>query len=636
MNAISLTVNWDGKPIEKTLLEKINTSVKYRTPDGSWYWLNNHIGITQSDLATLPEDTPGVAVYTKDIRIAASCRIDNREEIKSTLPTEYFPKTKSDTAFILAAYQAWGEDCIHHLIGDFAFIIWDNRNKTIFAARDPSGVRSLYYFVNKEKLIIASEIIQIFQNKTIKKEIDEEQIIEYLTPIYQYSSGWDLGYFKNLQALPAGHILLAKYGKIIIKKYWYWQEKTLNYNNQQEILEEYYLTLEEAVRCRLRSKVKIGLELSGGLDSSAVAAIAGKLSMDSNRQLHTLSMIFNLVKESDERERIKKVRELYPYISHQFVADEFYTPLCFKEDWNPRSIMGIQEIMIRPLFDFYQKIETTGCQVVLSGHLGDALNYGSDAVYFDLLKRGCFTQTWKWFQTIAKFSPKQALKQLFLDGLVPMMPLGLLQARLLMREKKRSQNAINNLPDYFTSDLRAKIIEKDREIRIKRIEDNQIRCPVVRSTLERISPPFVTLTTPIPQPIERRHPYTDRRLIELVLAMPKELLWEKEKQGILNAGRFHHRQIMEKILPKEIIVNNIGVYFDPVVKHCMTPKLMGDWLSRSKNTEIFERGYVIPKNFCQEIEKTTHPFQNYIMIMLTLEGWLCSLTPGGKMNQLIP
>ena len=116
--------------------------------------------------------------------------------------------------------------------------------------------------------VVASEHTQILQDQRVPLDVDEEQIVEYLTPSYQWTSGWNLGLFKGFHVLPAGHYLAAKAGSIQVHPFWSWETETFDRRPEETLLEEYLHLLKEAVRCRLRSRGPIGNELSGGLDSS--------------------------------------------------------------------------------------------------------------------------------------------------------------------------------------------------------------------------------------------------------------------------------------------------------------------------------------------------------------------------------
>ena len=346
--------------------------------------------------------------------------------------------------------------------------------------------------------------------------------------------------------------------------------------------------------------------------------------------------MFDEASEVDERHRIQEVLDRYPQLSSHFmVADQLYGPQCLRSDWSPKSVMGPHEIWMPSSANrLYDLARQAGCRVVLTGEIGDALNEGCDRVYFDLLRRRHFREAMRWFQIDWNRSKKKALWGLLFHGLVPLMaPFPLLLSGLLARERRKG--VIWDLPGYFPSRLQKRIREVDKAIRLRRVRQFRVRCPSVRWTLHIVFPPMIGVTVPFPQPVEIRHPYFDRRLIEMALSMPKELKWDHKERGTFRAGRLHHREAMAGILPDKVRVGNLGVDFSPAIRHGLSPAAVRDWLMDSHVVHIFERGYVLPDLFLEEIAKWKEP-EGYLMTMLCVEGWLRALASGGKIRRLIP
>jgi asparagine synthase (glutamine-hydrolysing) len=635
MNAIAAFVHWNDRPVDQTLLQSANACMRHRCPDGAWVWSSGPVGMAQADLATLPEDEPGIPVASGQLRIAASCRIDNREDVLRALPLRFVPGCCTDAALILTAYQAWGESCVDHLIGDFAFIIWDGDRRSILAARDLSGARQLYYYRDRQRLFLASDRTQILQDPTVPLEVDEDQLIEYLTPTYHWYSGWDQGLLRGFHALPAGSILRAQQGNVTVRRFWGWRDRMPSRRSEQQVIEEYFHTLEEAVRCRLRSRGdRVAIEMSGGLDSPAIAGLASRLANSSGPELHTLSLVFDEFPEVDERARIHKVLERYPLSPHFIAADRLYGPQCLRPDWAPHSVTDPNELMVpRAAYCLYETALQAGCQVVLTGYMGDSLNNGCDQVYFDLLRRRRLGEALRRLRIDWSRSRKQAVRNLLLHGLLPQVPLPLLQASLAIQERRKGMPS--ELPEFISAHVRRRIHEVDEAVRLRQLQQLHIRCPAVRDTLDGLVPPMLAVTRAYPLPLERRHPYTDRRLVELVLAMPQEMKWEHEQDDYFLSTRLHHRRAMQGILPDEVRIGNTGVDFSPVFRYHLSPEVMRDWLTHNPVVHIFERGYVAPHLFLAAIERSTEP-EGELMIMLCVEAWLRALASGGAMHRLIP
>lgn len=635
MSTVAAWVNWSGKPVEPAVLEAANACVRHRCPDGSWTWADGPVGLAQADLATLPEDEPGAPVVAGRLRIAASCRLDNRGDILRALPRDCTPRSNTDSAIILAAYQAWGEACVERLVGDFAFVIWDGDQRRIFAARDISGARQLFYYRDRERLIVASDRTQLFQDPSIPFEVDEDQLVEFLAPVFQWTSGWDQGMFRNVFVLDAGCTLRAERGTVIVRRFWEWRERDPDRRPASQVIEEYLHTLEEAVRCRLRSRApRVAVELSGGLDSPAVAALAARISGGSAHELHTLSLVFDQFPEVDERQRIQTVLDRYPLAPHFLVADDLYRSVYFEPEWEPRSVLAPHEItavLAGPALE--QLAAQLGCRVVLTGQMGDSVNRGSGLLYFGLLRRGDLRELWRRLRIDWRRSRRGTAVGLLLHGLLPLGPLPLLRLGLLAQEHRRGMYTA--LPAFLSDDLRDRIREMDYAIRMRRAGQVQARCPAVRSTLAELSPPMVACTMPSSFPLDYRHPYSDRRLVELVLAMRQELKREREEPNGWRASRLHHRQAMEGILPEAVRVANPGVDFTPAIRGNLPPATMREWLLSESTIHIFERGYVLADRFFEALARPAAG-HHYVSTMLCVEAWLRAVTPGGRMRRLAP
>ncbi|MBT5872067.1 MAG: hypothetical protein HOH43_01500 [Candidatus Latescibacteria bacterium] len=636
MSAISAIVNWNHRPVDRTVLDRANACVRHRCPDGSWVWTEGAVGMAQADLAVLPEDEPGVQVQCGPLRIAASCRIDNREELRATLPVDCRPVNSTDTAFILSAYQAWGDKCSERLIGDFAFIIWNETDKSVYAARDISGVRTLFYYSDAARLFLASDRTQIVQDSSLPVEIDDEQVIEYLTPTYQMSTGWDQGLFKAFHSVPAGSYLRAKDGKIDVRSYWQWMEQSPERINRQEVTERYLVQLKEAISCRSRSRAAIGIELSGGLDSSALACLSAQMWDNSMSEIHTLSDVFDVATEVDERPGIEAVLAMYPHLHRAYqVADEMYGPQCLKDDWEPRSIMGPCEILMPSAnFGLYQMAVERGCRIVVTGESGDVLNDGDDRVYYDLIRRRRIAETARRLRLDWARYRRYTARMFITDGVLPLLtPLPILRRILEARTRRMGPGEGWELPEYIPSSLAAKVRAMDESLRIERARRTQVKCPTARETLEDLQPPSIALSIQYPQPIQTVHPYMDRRLIEFVLSMPQDMKWEHEESDLLLASRHHHRLAMKGIIPESVRVRNVGVEFSPSLQHNFTPELVRKWLLSHSMVHIFERGYAEPAAFLDAVAECDNP-GGYLASMISVEGWLRAMEPGGKMARL--
>ena len=188
-------------------------------------------------------------------------------------------QTQSDTETIVHAYEEWGPDCVNRFRGMFAFVIWDEKRQTLFAARDKLGIKPLYYAVAKDRLLCASEMKSIIASGLCPAELNAGRLPELLT--FGYISGKNT-LFRGIDVLPPGHRMLWRSGTLEVQQYWDVPPAEEEVTEQQasEWVDQFTALFEETVRLRLMSDVPLGVFLSGGLDSSAIATTMAKQMAD--------------------------------------------------------------------------------------------------------------------------------------------------------------------------------------------------------------------------------------------------------------------------------------------------------------------------------------------------------------------
>ncbi len=255
-------------------LRLINEIQRHRGPDGHAWWAHprGHVGLAHRRLSIIDLDTGGQPMGDDAGNwIAYNGEIYNYLELRAELGPENF-RTTSDTEVILRAYQRWGTDCVRYLRGMFAFALWDEARQRLVCARDRFGIKPLNYTVVGQILYFASEVKALLPFMPAI-ETDFDALKDYLA--FQFClSGKTL--FKGVHELLPGHILIIQNGVMRTERYWevFYH---LDLDHTAKYFEERLRALiEDSVRMHLRSDVPVGAYLSGGLDSSAVAALASR------------------------------------------------------------------------------------------------------------------------------------------------------------------------------------------------------------------------------------------------------------------------------------------------------------------------------------------------------------------------
>jgi len=264
------------------VLAGMNRRIAHRGPDDEGFFVEENVGLAMRRLSIIDVKTghQPISNENRDVWIVFNGEIYNHEELRAGLEAQgHTYRTCSDTETVVHLYEQYGRDCVKHLRGMFAFVIWDRRKRVLFATRDRLGIKPLYYRWDGKALLFGSEIKTILAYPGIGAEFNQGTLAEYLA--FGYITGQET-MFAGIRKLMPGHTLeLAERGDPKIERYW---DLTTEVDRDPKPREYYVKTyrelLEGAVESHLMSEVPLGMFLSGGLDSSAVAALATRIRGD--------------------------------------------------------------------------------------------------------------------------------------------------------------------------------------------------------------------------------------------------------------------------------------------------------------------------------------------------------------------
>ena len=263
---------------KKNILISMNDTLKKRGPDECGYYVDKNILLAHRRLIVIDPDggkQPMTFYYNSNkYVIAYNGQIYNAEELRNDLKLHGFDfESHSDTEVLLKAYVLYKEDVVNKLNGIFAFAIWDEKNKSLFLARDHFGVKPLYYTYINNSLVFASEVKAILKFPNVKPELDEQGICEMFGIGPAHTNG--ITAFKNIFELKPANFMLVTDDGIHIKRYWKLKSKSHTDNFEQTCEKVQYL-LEDAIKRQLVSDVPLCTFLSGGLDSSIITLYASE------------------------------------------------------------------------------------------------------------------------------------------------------------------------------------------------------------------------------------------------------------------------------------------------------------------------------------------------------------------------
>jgi len=307
MCGILAILNFDPEnQVHEPLLRQMTDTMAHRGPDDWGYWVNGSVGLGHRRLAIIDLSSAGHQPMTNEngaLWITYNGEIYNFQELRQTLESKgHSFQSHTDTEVVLHAYEEWGEGCLSHFNGMWAFALWDDRRRCLFVARDRLGVKPLVYYHDPKRFICASEIKGIIADRTVSREIDPEALHHYLS-LMNIPAPFTI--YKGIRKLQPGHYLLIKDRSIEDRVYWDLPIGEEVSEDRRNILENLGTFLQDSVKRRMISDVPLGVFLSGGVDSSLISALAAKGM--SKESLHTFTVSFQGMGNYDESVWARKV-----------------------------------------------------------------------------------------------------------------------------------------------------------------------------------------------------------------------------------------------------------------------------------------------------------------------------------------
>jgi asparagine synthase (glutamine-hydrolysing) len=366
-----------------------------------------------------------------DIWVVFNGEIYNHAGVRATLQgLGHQYRTRSDTETIVHAYEQWGDDCVRRFRGMFAFAIWDAPRRRLLLVRDRLGIKPLYWARAGETLLFASEIKSILASGMVHAEANEAALPEVLST--RYVSGTET-MFRGIEKLLPGHMLVFERGAVRVRQYWdvpVGEHRTPA--SPQAVVSEFRARLEESVRLRLMSDVPLGMFLSGGIDSSAIAAIMAK---QIDRPLQTFSVAFE-DQAFNELEYAHEVARAIDATPHDVVIDDrdFFDAL-------PRLVWHEDEPIAHPSsvpLHFVSALARQHVTVVLTGE-------GSDELLAGYGKYPRIAWNWRAGTVYERMVP-QRVREFIASRVVPLVP------SRLGRYARRSFLAMHRTPEAMFFD----------------------------------------------------------------------------------------------------------------------------------------------------------------------------------------
>ena len=281
MSGFAAVAHLDGRPIDEGLVREMAAHLAIQGPDDRAIWVggwNRNVALAHAKFATTDEAEGERQPLTLDgtVRVAGDIRIDAREDLWRQLESRGARRVREggDGALLLHAYAAWGPSCLEHLLGDFSFALWDEHGRRLVCARDHIGVRPCYVHQAGPLLICSDSLECVLVHPDVPDAINEEALVEFL--LFGENTNLETTIYDSVRRLPPAHHLIASGGGTSVERYWTLPiEEPVYFTRDGEYAEHLRDLIDTAVKDRLRTE-KVAVFMSGGIDSSTLAAIASR------------------------------------------------------------------------------------------------------------------------------------------------------------------------------------------------------------------------------------------------------------------------------------------------------------------------------------------------------------------------
>lgn len=528
MSGINGILRFDGATVSARDLERQTTQLTHLGPDRIRTWRQGSIGLGHLMMATTRENAfDDQPLSDGDLCLVADVRLDNREEIAARLAIDPDAlQTMSDSALVMASYKTWGADCVDHLIGDFAFAVWDGLQRTLTLARDHMGQRHVFYHKGAGFFAFATEIKGLWALPETPRTLKDDAIARWL--LFQPRSNPNSTDYDGVFAVPGGTVLtVSNEGAVNQRRYWRPRaDPSHEGRDEAYYVEAYRRVLGEAVACRLRRAPRpVGLFMGGGFDSGAICALAGPALAGQNRKLIAVSSVM----PEDYRGTIHHARpwvEMYrrhmPHLDVRYVTREsldIFTDMeagFLATDARHSPNRYVTDALIK-------EIAAAGARVYMDGHGGD---YTLNPRVPEALARLVYTGDIRRF--VHEFGAlRRHLGQTVWQTVVRDVVMQLLPDRWKSRRKRRRKGLA---PQGPTMPISLKWMQTNSLA--ERVTPSRPLGQSLRGKMEQMLSKVQDMTdsggsiSAAAHGLEFTQPYHDKRVVELALAIPENLYFK--------------------------------------------------------------------------------------------------------------
>jgi asparagine synthase (glutamine-hydrolysing) len=602
INGIVLSSRAPEGRVERGLLERMRDVIRHRGPDDCGILIDGNAGLGHRRLSIVDVSGGHQPMPNEDgaLHVVYNGEIYNHADYREGLEARgHTYRTHCDTETILHLYEERGRACVEDLRGMFAFAIWDSRKRELFIARDRLGVKPLYYVHREDgSLFFASEIKALLEARAVRPELNYGALPDYLA---NHGASGDETLFEGVRRLPPGHTLLWREGRVEIEKYWdvSYTPKTDaggRGKSDDEYVAEWSELFRTSVRLRLMADVPLGMFLSGGIDSSAIAAVMSRMVSE---PIKTFSVAF-AEREANELSYARLVSEAFKTDHHEVIVSpsEFFEAL-------PQLVWHEDEPLAHPssvALYFVSRLAAQHVKVVLTGEGSDEMLAGYERYYKTVLQlrlgplyrrmtpgalRRAVASRVRSLPAASRLRHKLTrtflclepdVESLYFDNFAVFSSAA--QRELLTAEAR--ERAGGRLDPY--ADMRRYFESAEAESLLDRMlyADTKTYLHELLMKQDQMS---------MAASIESRVPFLDHKLVEYTARMPERM---KLRRGL--STKHVLRRAMKGVLPEAILTRGkmgfpvpVGRWFRGEFRHVLDEYVTGE---RAASRGVFEPGFV--------------------------------------------
>lgn len=561
MSGIAAVVRFDGGEVEPGVIEAMTAAMSYRGPDGIHHWRHGPVALGHCMMRTTAEsleETQPLSNEDDSITLVFDGYLSNWEELRTALLERGARlRTRSDAELILRAYECWGEECPKHIDGEYAFLVWDERRREVYCARDHVGLRPLLYHWDGKVLVVASDVAGILAAPGVSRTLNKTVMAEFMADVWLTR---DETVWANVMRLLPAHSMRAASAGPKASRYWSLPlEHTIRHGSDEDYIAHYRTMFSGCVRRASRTHLPLAFEVSGGLDSSGICSMArhlqsaGKLPAP---KIKGYTLAGDPGSASDEVQYARAV-------GHHLQIPIREVPL-FCPDFGWFSDTAARNLDMPPypnladMVGLGQAVVADGSRVAINGAGGDQWLDGTPHYYHELLRQRHWSELLDSFRLdTAAYGFRKTIARSLRFGIYPFAPNSI---RSIIRElrENHNNNRINShfwMADEFRDILHTALFKKAIKARLEPYNSykmGKLEFPYLLHNFDQFSRQCARIG------YEPRSPMLSRAFVEFSAATPERM---RLRGGIT---KFIHRRALSGILPEAVANRSSKAEFSTV------------------------------------------------------------------------